>query len=155
MIAKKLPLLIILLISLFGCNADLIREFVSTPQIKGIELKSFSAQNNSAVFEVALYNPNAFALPLSGLAGDIRLNQLPIGNINAKSDKNLPALTTQKITLPIMLDSNALIKAAKSVLTQRQAEYNFNGHVKTSIGEVPFSKHGALSVKDLISILFR
>ena len=104
---------------------------------------------------MALYNPNSFALPLSGLAGNINLNQLPIGNIDAKSDKNLPALTTQKITLPIMLDNNALIEAAKRVLTQRQAKYSFNGHVKTSVGKVPFSKNGTLSVKDLISILLR
>ncbi len=75
---KKILLLLVLSISLVGCGSGIIKAFVDTPQVKGVELKSFSAKNKQAVFEVALYNPNNFSLPISGMNGDIVLNQLPI-----------------------------------------------------------------------------
>ncbi len=156
---KKILLLLLLLlllsISLVGCGTGIIKTFVDTPQVKGVELKSFSAKKKQAVFEVALYNPNNFSLPISGVNGDIVLNQLTIGSIDAESDQNLEAHTTQLVTLPIMLNSDALVKAAKSVLGLRQAQYTFIGRVKTSVGQIPFSKKGDLSMKDLLSAFFR
>lgn len=141
--------------TLFGCGTGLIKHFVETPQVKGVELKSFSAKNKQALFEVALHNPNSFSLPISGLNGDIVLNQLTIGSIDAKTDKSIAAHTTQTVSLPISLDADTLIKAAKSVLSNRQAQYTFNGDILTSVGQVPFSKKGNLSMKDLISMLLR
>ncbi len=138
-----------------GCNNSLISHFVETPQIKGIELKSFSAKDKKALFEIALHNPNSFSLPISGLNGDIILNQLIIGNIDAESDQRIAAHSTQLVSLPISLNSEILIKAAKSILTQQQAQYSFNGDILTSVGDVPFSKKGTLSMKDLIAILLR
>jgi LEA14-like dessication related protein len=152
---KKIVILFLLSISLFGCGTSLIKHFVETPQIKGIELKSFSAKNKQALFEVALHNPNSFSLPISGLNGDIVLNQLTIGSIDAETDKSIAAHTTQIVSLPISLDADTLIKAAKSVLSKRQAQYTFNGDILTSVGQIPFSKKGDLSMKDLIAMLLR
>lgn len=151
---KKILSIFLFSIFLMGCGTDLVKEFVDTPQVKGVELKSFSAKNKQAVFEVALYNPNSFSLPISGLNGDIVLNKLTIGNIDAESDQSLAAHATQSVTLPIMLDTDALAKAAKSVLNLRQAQYIFNGRVSTSAGQIPISKKGNLSVQDLISAFF-
>jgi len=152
---KKILVLLLLSLSLLGCGTGLIKAFVEAPQLKGIELKSFSAKNKQAIFEVALYNPNAFSLPISGMNGDIVLNQLNIGSIDAKRDQSLAAHTTQLVTLPIMLNADALVKAAKRVLSQRQAQYTFNGGVMTSAGQIPISKKGDLSMKDLISAFFQ
>lgn len=152
---KKITLVLLLSISLLGCGTGLVKAFVDSPEVKGIELASFSAKEKQAVFKIALYNPNAFSLPISGMTGDIVLNQMIIGSIDAETDQSLAAHSTQLVTLPIMLNTDDLIKAAKSVLNQRKAEYTFNGGVMTSVGQIPFSKKGSLSIQDLISAFFR
>ncbi len=105
------------------------------------------------VFDVGLFNPNAFTLPVDGFHGGIRLNGLDIGKFSAKTETSLAAQKTQVITLPITLDAEAFGRAARSVLEKRQALYNFRGGVDTSVGQVPFSKEGELSVQDIIASL--
>jgi LEA14-like dessication related protein len=141
----------LLTFSLFGCNSAYINELVATPEIKNIQLSHFSAQERKAVFNVSLYNPNPFPLPISSVAGDIALNSLTIGSLEAKSDQNLAAYDTQDITLPLSLNPDALINAAQSVLFKGKANYTFEGNVQTSLGQVPFTKEGELSAKDIIS----
>jgi LEA14-like dessication related protein len=150
----KRIILISVIVSLFGCG-QIIKEFVDTPEIRGVELKSFSAVDKTAIFEVALYNPNNFSLPISGLVGGVKLNQMMIGSIDAKSDQSLLAHTTQRVTLPISLNTNALVKAIRAVMSQGQAHYSFEGNVKTSVAQIPFSKKGELSVNDLISAFLK
>ena len=140
--------------SLFGCGR-FVKEFVKAPEVKGIELKSFSVLDNTAIFKVALYNPNSFSLPISGLAGGIKLNQMMIGSIDAENDQSLLAHTTQLVAVPISLDTHRLVNAIKTVLIQGQAHYSFDGHVKTSMAQIPFSKEGELSVEDLISAFLK
>lgn len=152
---KRLFTILIMSLALFGCGADMIKQLVDAPQVRGIQLKSFSAVDKRAVFDVALFNPNAFPLPISGLSGGLQLNDLTIGSIDAKSDSSLPAQTVQTVTIPISLDPDAFFKAAKSVLTQRKASYEFNGGVTTSVGTVPLSSSGDFSVQDIISALLR
>jgi len=151
---KKLLTILLISMALSGC-ASMVQELMQAPQVKGVQLKSFSAKDKSVVFDVDLYNPNSFTLPISGLSGDMVLNQLTIGSLEAESDQNLAALSTQTVSVPIALDTNALIEAAKSMLTNRQANYKFNGGVKTPVGKIPFSKSGELSVTEIISTFLR
>jgi LEA14-like dessication related protein len=152
---KKLLAVLLMSITLLGCSSSMLQDLMQAPQVKSVALKSFSAKDKTVIFDVALYNPNSFMLPISGLSGDMMLNQLKIGSLEAESDQNLAALSTQTVTVPIALDTNALIEAAQSVFTQRQANYNFNGGVKTPVGKIPFSKSGELSVTEIISTLLR
>ena len=144
--------ILLLSLSLFGCNSSYINELVATPEIKNIQLSHFSVQDRKAIFNVSLYNPNPFPLPISAIAGDIALNSLTIGSLEAKSDQNLTAYGTQDITLPLSLSlaPDALLDAAQSVLLQGKASYTFNGDVQTSIGRVPFTKEGELSAKEIM-----
>ena len=142
--------ILLLSLSLFGCNSSYINELVATPEIKNIQLSHFSVQDRKAIFNVSLYNPNPFPLPISAIAGDMTLNSLTIGSLEAKSDQNLTAYGTQDITLPLSLDPDALLDAAQSVLLQGKASYTFNGDVQTSIGRVPFTKEGVLSAKEVM-----
>ncbi len=150
---KKLLALLLLSFSLIGCNSGLVNKLVDAPQIKGIQLKSFSIKDKSVVFDLNLYNPNPFPLPISALNGAFKLNQFNIGSIAAETDKSLAAHATQTITLPISLDTDALIDAAQSVLTKQQADYHFSGGIKTPAGQLPFSTKGELSVTDVIKAL--
>ena len=142
--------ILLLSLSLFGCNFSYINELVAIPEIKNIQLSHFSVQDRKAIFNVSLYNPNPFPLPISAIAGDIALNSLTIGSLEAKSDQNLTAYGTQDITLPLSLNPDALLDAAQSVLLQGKASYTFNGDVQTSIGRVPFTKEGVLSAKEVM-----
>jgi LEA14-like dessication related protein len=151
---KKIFTLLLLSLSLVSCN-DIVKEFVSAPEVKSIRLADFSAAEKKVIFDVDVYNPNAFTLPLSGFSGNFKLNNLTVGTIEAASDQKLAAYETQTISLPIGLDTDALTDAAKSVFTQQQALYSFDGGVNTSIGKVPFSKSGKLSVQEIISGLLR
>jgi LEA14-like dessication related protein len=142
--------ILLLSLSLFGCNSAYINDLVATPEIKNIQLSHFSVQEKKAVFTVSLYNPNPFPLPISAIAGDIALNNLTIGSLEAKSNQNLAALGTQDVTLPLSLNPDALLNAAQSVLLQGKASYTFNGDVQTSLGRVPFTKEGELSAQDIM-----
>ncbi len=150
---KAVFFLILSLISV-GCGTGLIKAFVDAPEVKKIELKSFSMKDQQAVFEVLLYNPNSFSVPITKMMGDITLNQIAIGNIDVESDIALESYATQKVSVPIKLNSNALIKAVKNIFKLRQAEYTFKGGVMTSAGELKFSTEGDLSMKELISTFF-
>lgn len=152
---KKIITIILLSLSLLGCSAEMIQKFVEAPQVKNVQLKSFSAKDKTVVFEVDLFNPNPFTLPLSGLSGSMSLNGLAIGSLEASSDQSLASQATQTLTVPVQLDTDALLEAAKSVFTKRQAKYNFSGGVETSVGQIPFSTSGDLSVQEIISSLIR
>jgi len=143
--------ILFLTFGLLGCDSALVKEFVATPEIKNIQLSHFSVEDRQAVFDISLYNPNPFPLPISGMAGDISLNNLHIGSLEARSEQHLAAYDTQTVTLPLSLDPNALLNAAQSVLLQGKANYKFNGNLDTSLGQVPFTKDGELSAKDLLS----
>ncbi len=149
---KRIGMMILLALSLTACQS-VMEKVVKAPEVKSIQLKSFSIQDKTMVFDVGLFNPNAFTLPVDGFHGGIRLNGLDIGKFSAKTETSLAAQKTQVITLPITLDAEAFGRAARSVLEKRQALYNFRGGVDTSVGQVPFSKEGELSVQDIIASL--
>jgi len=142
--------ILLLSLSLFGCNSAYVNDLVATPEIKNIQLSHFSVQEKKAVFNVSLYNPNPFPLPITALAGDIALNNLTIGSLEARSEQNLAAYDTQDVTLPLSLHPDSLLNAAQSVLLQGKAKYTFDGEVQTSLGRVPFTKEGELSAKDIM-----
>lgn len=148
-ITRRFPILFLFL-SLFGCNSAYINELVATPEIKNIQLSHFSVQDRTAIFNVSLYNPNPFPLPISAIAGDIAINTLTIGSLEAKSNQSLAAFGTQDITLPLSLNPDRLLNAVQSVLLRGEANYTFKGKLQTSLGPVPFAKEGALSVKKMM-----
>jgi LEA14-like dessication related protein len=148
----------LLSIFLLGCNTnvinqDLVSNLVQAPEVRNVQLKSFSVKDQSVVFDVSLYNPNIFPLPVSGLSGDFKLNQVAVGSMAAKSDSNLGAQKEQVVTLPIQLNTDAFLNAAKKALSTQKANYSFNGGVETSAGKLPFTKEGNVSLSDLVSAL--
>lgn len=155
---KKYLAMLLATLVLAGCNSsaiksDLVKSLISAPEVRGIQLTSFSAKEQKVVFAVDLYNPNIYPLPVSGLSGDFQLNQVAVGSMAAKSERSLPAKATQSITLPIQLNTKALGDAAKRALTTREAKYSFNGSVETSVGNLPVTKQGEISVSDILSAL--
>jgi len=152
---KKIFALSLMLFTLSGCSSNLVKSLVQTLQLKDIKLNSFSASDKQASFDVSIYNPNLFNIPVTAINGDIKLNQVSVGHIAATNPKNsLEALTTQSITIPIQLQDTDFMSIAKGALLQGGIKYHFIGTVGTSIGNIPFTKEGELSAKDLITSFF-
>lgn len=143
----------LLTFGLIGCDANMVKDLILTPEIKSIQLSHFSVEDRQAVFDISVHNPNPFPLPISKLAGDIQLNNLSVGSLSARSEKTLAAFDTQTVTMPLSLNPDALVNAAQSVLFKGKAEYQFNGTVDTSLGQVPVSQQGELSAQDLLRSL--
>ncbi len=150
---NRIVMVILISFGLTACQSGIIEKIVKAPEVKSVQLKSFSAQDKTVVFDVGLFNPNAFSLPIDGFDGGIKLNGFDVGKFAAKTDVSLPAKEVQTITLPITLDAEMFGKAARSVLSEGQALYNFKGGVDTSVGTVPFSQDGELSMQDIIKTL--
>ncbi len=150
---KRWLLITFAFISLIGCANQGLNNLILTPEVNSVRLSHFSVEQNNAVFVVELYNPNPFPLPITGFSGDISLNQLDIGSVAAESEQTLSAFSTQSLNVPLSLDPNSLLNAAQSVLLRGEAQYQFNGKVDSAIGQVPFSKQGQLSTKDILSAL--
>lgn len=141
---------ILVIFGLTACNNGFVNQLVATPEIEQVRLSHFSAKDKQAILLVTLYNPNPYPLPITSLAGDITLNTIQVGSLAATADKQLAAYDTQSITMPLTLDSNALLNAAQSVLLQGKAGYQFEGYIYTSLGKVPINKQGELSPQDLL-----
>ena len=150
---KILMMVVFVSLGLTACQSGIIQKIVKAPEVKSIQMKSFSAQDKTVVFDVGLFNPNAFSLPIDGFGGAVKLNGFDVGKFAAKTNAHLPAKKIQTITLPITLDAEVFGRAARSVLSQGKALYSFKGDVDTSVGKVSFSKDGELSVQDIIKTL--
>jgi len=55
---------------------------------KGIQLESFSPAENQIIFDLAVYTPNLFDIPISGIEDNITLNPIAIGNFVANNTEN-------------------------------------------------------------------
>jgi len=150
---KSVIWMVLLSLGLAGCQSGLMKKVVKAPEVKSIQLKQFSIQDKSMVFDVGLFNPNAFALPIDSADGMVRLNGVDIGRFAVQRKQKLEAKKVGMLTLPITLDAKALGKAVRSVFEQGKASYYFQGGVDTGIVKVPFSQEGKLSVQDIFAAM--
>ncbi len=123
------------------------------PQIKRIQLVSFSVKNHSAIFDVDVYNPNEFKLPVRELSGKIHLNKQHVADLEATSKASLAALSTQTFKVPISVKPKAIISATNQTLLSGQAHYHFKGYMMTPVGELPIAFQGMLGSQQIVLLL--
>jgi LEA14-like dessication related protein len=128
-------------------------ESMQYPQIQNIKLISFSAEKETAVFEVQVYNPNDFKVPVRELSGDIYLNEQHVSNLEANSKKSLAPLSTQTFTVPIVVNSDAVMTSANDIMLTGVAEYRFKGYMMTPVGELPITESGQLTTDQILAFL--
>lgn len=132
-------------------QAELIPDSVLAPEIVNIQLKSFTAEENRAVLDVTLYNPNDFKLPIREMYGDIYLNEKMIAYIEALGKKSLGAHETQLFTVPVIVNPDELINASTSVMMMGVANYRFKGYMMSPIGETPVEHQDQLTRAQILS----
>ncbi|MFT7414275.1 MAG: LEA14-like dessication related protein [Methylophagaceae bacterium] len=132
-------------------NADVLPENVLPPEVVNIQLKSFTAEENRAVLEVSLYNPNDFKLPVREAYGDIYLNNNAIATIEALGKKSLGAHETQLFTVPVIVRPDQLVKASTNVILSGAANYRFKGYMMSPVGEIPIEHQGQLTAEQILS----
>lgn len=134
-------------------NAEVLPDSVLPPEVVNIELKSFTAEENRAIFDISLYNPNDFKIPVREVYGDIYLNEKTIANIEALSKKSLGAYDTQIFTVPVLVKPDELLNASTNVMMTGLANYRFKGYMMSPVGEIPVEHEGQLTKEQLISLL--
>jgi len=132
-------------------HAELLPDSVLPPEIVDIKLKSFTAEENRAVLDVTLHNPNDFKLPIREAYGDIYLNDSAIANIEALGKKSLGPLETQLFTVPVSVQPDELVNASANVMMSGVANYRFKGYMMSPVGEVPVEHEGQLSREQMLS----
>lgn len=151
---RKLLAILLVSMSFITCsNADILKDSILIPEIRNITLNSFSADENRAVFDVEVYNPNPFKLPVRELYGNINLNQYNVADIEATSNNSLKAHGTQMFTVPVKVDPDALMNAAAGVMMQGRAKYIFKGYMMTPVGEIPVTQEGELTAEQIIVLI--
>jgi len=148
---KNLIATVLLLVSSIS-QAALLDQAIITPEIHAVMLKQFSAETNSATFEVEVYNPNTFKLPIRELAGDILLANNKVAALSANSPKSLAAQSSQVFTVPIKVNVDNLMLALNQILISGDASYRFSGYMMTPIGELPIEQQGALSNEQIMAL---
>lgn len=134
-------------------NANIFPEDILPPEVVNIQLKSFSAKENSAVFDVTLFNPNHFKLPLREVYGDLYLNDNVIANIEALSKKSLAAHASQIFTVPIIIKPEQLANASTNVIVSGVANYRFKGYMMTPVGELPIEHKAHLTNQQILTFV--
>jgi LEA14-like dessication related protein len=152
---EKLSVMLLLLVSVISNGyADVFdSENMQYPQIQNIQLISYSAEQKTAVFEVKVYNPNDFKLPVRELSGDIYLNEQHVSSLEAKSKKSLAALSSQLFTVPVTVNTNSVMSSAQEIMLSRVAKYRFKGYMMTPVGELPISESGQLTTDQILTLL--
>lgn len=136
------------------CHADAFDySSMKYPEIRDIKLVSFSAEQETAIFDVSVYNPNTYKLPVRELSGEIYLNKQHVSTLDATSKKSLAPLATQVFTVPIKVNSDALMTAANDVMLTGTAAYRFKGYMMTPVGELPISESGQLTAEQILTFL--
>lgn len=151
---KNLLAIIFLIINfLTFSNAAVFPDNVLPPEIVNIKLTSFDAEKNRAVFDVKLYNPNNFKLPVREAYGDIYLNENAIASIEALSKKSLAAHDTQIFSIPVVVKAEQLTNAGSNIMLTGIANYRFKGYMMTPVGELPVEREGQLTKQEILSFL--
>jgi len=133
-------------------HAALFPDSVLPPEIVNIKLKSYNAEENSAILDVTLYNPNDFKLPVREMYGDIYLNDNAIANIEALGKRSLGAHETQMFTVPVTVKPDELANASTNVMMSGVANYRFKGYMMSPVGEIPVEHQGQLSREQMFSL---
>ncbi len=135
---KKLLTTAFIIMNFFTFSqAELLTDKILPPDVINIKLTSFDTEKNRAVFDVSLYNPNNFKLPVREAYGDIYLNESTIASIEALSKQSLAAHDTQVFTVPVIIKPDQLSEASNSVMLTGAAHYRFKGQMMTPVGELP------------------
>lgn len=149
---KKLFIIAFILLNFMAySHAQVLPDSVISPEVVNIELKSFTAEDNTAVLDVTLYNPNDFKLPIREMYGDIYLNENAIANIEALGKKSLGAYETRIFTVPVTVQPDELTNASSNVMLSGVANYRFKGYMMSPVGEIPVEHEGQLTTEQIFS----
>ena len=109
-----LPLLAVLLVSP-GCAQ--LQEMLGRPtaSIDGASLKGLDTKGVEVVFDVAVNNPYAVALPMFGLDYDLGHGGTSLARGTFDADGSIPAHGTRTLPVPVRLDFASLFALAGDV----------------------------------------
>jgi LEA14-like dessication related protein len=123
------------------------------PELRTISLESFSAEKNTAVFAVTLYNSNPFKIPVREMTSRVHLNDIYVATVDASSKKSLAPHEDTLYKVPVEIKPEALQQAINMLITTHKAHYPIEAYLMTPVGEIPISRESTLSTDGIILLL--
>lgn len=121
------------------------------PQIPAVAFKSPRVTDLSfsgATLEIPLMvtNHNRFALPVAGLAGELKIGGVPVGGISTGSLGSLASNQTREVTLPVKVSFTSATRGLVSALRGGSQKVQFDGGLQSGGAKVPIGVSQLLSI---------
>jgi LEA14-like dessication related protein len=89
-------------------------------------------------FPLTITNRNSFPLPISGLAGDLKVAGANVGTLSTGDLGMLEGGATRQVTLPLQINF-ARAASAAAALRSGNAQVNLSGRLTSGSGNVPLN----------------
>jgi len=128
--------------------------FVEQPtfQLNSISLSLRSMTTLDGAITVAVHNPNFYDLTLSGVEYRIKLGDKSLAEGASTEKMKIPGKTHTDIKIPLHAEFSNIGSFLKLYISGRDVPYEIEGTVYVKVlwigFSVPFSKEGALNIKD-------
>lgn len=131
-----------------------------TAEVAGVSLGSLSLEQATLLVDVAVSNPNGFALDAAGFDLDLGVAGSPLASVNQPdATVTVPANGTESVQLPVTLKFTDLANAIGGLSGKNAVDYTVDGNVLMDIPvmgniSIPVDFKGTLPIPQLPQISF-
>lgn len=142
-----LGLLAVIILAPTGCAV--LKQVVKKPTMKvqSVRFHSQGLREGRLDSRLHVYNPNGFALPVRNLSYRLSINGHQLAQGELSFNKTIPARGSLELSLPVRFQYQQVLSGLKSILQQRQSNYQLAGELDLDLIHIPFSKSGQLTLR--------
>jgi LEA14-like dessication related protein len=143
--------LVVLLLSLGGCNSLLAGLDKPTAEVKAVQLASLSLERASLLFDLEVANPYAIAVPLLNIDYTLASGSAPFASGHSALSGTVPAHGTRRVRVPVDVSFADAVRALGGVKPGSVVPYNAAMKVSVDAPTVgtlslPFETQGSLPI---------
>ena len=131
-----------------------------TAEVAGVSLGSLSLEQATLLVDVAVSNPNGFALDAAGFDLDLAVGGSPLASVNQPdATVTVPANGSESVQLPVTLKFSDVANAIGGLSGENSVDYTLDGNVLMDIPvmgniSIPVNFTGELPIPQLPDITF-
>jgi len=115
--------------------------------VQDVSFERFTWQGGEAVFTLQLSNPNAFALPLTGVDYALLLNGVEVGKGSRDQSMQIPPKQSRSVQFPLRLSFVNMASMLPGLMRQGTIQYQLRGNVHLPLFNIPFSRSGSTRLR--------
>ncbi len=147
--ARRIPLLILLGVSLVSCSA--LKESIKKPEVavQKVNVTGISLSGMDVAFVLGVKNPNPLGVSLEGLSYklDIEDKQLLKGKTQQKL--KVAANGSSSLTLPLALAYGDMFDGVSALVKQDKVHYALGGEIDFGLFQLPYKSSGTIDLPSL------